>query len=93
MSRILVVDDDELILNAVSTYLARCGYEVLTASNGLQAVQLFRCCPDLIDLVLTVLQMRLMILSHGEKRKGGAPLPLSPDWAESISGFDGQSRC
>lgn len=44
----------------VSTYLSGIGYQVLTASNGLDGVEVFRSCPDLIDLVLTNLKMPLM---------------------------------
>ena len=60
MSRILVVDDDRTIRNVVSTYLKHCGYNVLTAPDGLEAVKLFRSCPDLIDVVVTDLQMPRM---------------------------------
>jgi CheY-like chemotaxis protein len=60
MTRIMVVDDDAVIRNAVSTYLKYCGYDVLTAADGLEGVQLFRSCPDLIDVVVTDLQMPRM---------------------------------
>jgi len=60
MSRILVVEDDDVIRKAISMYLHHCGYEVVTACNGLEAVEVFASCPDLIDLVLTDLQMPVM---------------------------------
>ncbi len=60
MNRILVADDDNMIRAAISTYLGHCGYQVLTACNGLEAVQVFRSCPDFIDLVLTDLRMPVM---------------------------------
>jgi len=37
--RILVVDDDELVLIALEALLAPCGYEVTTASGGEEALQ------------------------------------------------------
>jgi CheY-like chemotaxis protein len=60
MLRVLVVDDDEVVRDVISAYLKTCGYDVLTAPNGLEAVQVFRCCPHLIDLVLMDLIMPLM---------------------------------
>jgi sigma-B regulation protein RsbU (phosphoserine phosphatase) len=60
MARILVIEDDQVTRLAVSTYLKHVGYDVLTASNGLEGVEVFRSCPDLIDLVLTDLRMPVM---------------------------------
>ena len=41
-ARILVMDDDELILDVISQLLKRLGYGVITASNGEQAVEIFK---------------------------------------------------
>jgi sigma-B regulation protein RsbU (phosphoserine phosphatase) len=60
MTRILVIEDDQVTRLAVSTYLKHVGYDVLTASNGLEGVEVFRSCPNLIDLVLTDLRMPVM---------------------------------
>ena len=60
MARILVIEDDAVFRELVSKYLKHIGYEVLTASNGLEGVQAFRSCPDFIDLVLTDLRMPVM---------------------------------
>lgn len=60
MARILVIDDDPMMLNVVSTYLTRIGYDVVTTANRLEGVEAFRSCPDLIDLVLTDLRMPVM---------------------------------
>jgi CheY-like chemotaxis protein len=60
MARILVIEDDQVTRHLVSTYLKHVGYDVLTASNGLEGVEVFRSCPDFIDLVLTDLQMPVM---------------------------------
>jgi CheY-like chemotaxis protein len=60
MTRILVIEDDQATQHIVSTYLKHVGYDVLTASNGLEGVEVFRSCPDLIDLVLTDLRMPVM---------------------------------
>ena len=60
MARILVIEDDPVFRELVSRYLKHIGYEVLTASNGLEGVQAFRSCPAFIDLVLTDLRMPVM---------------------------------
>lgn len=60
MARILFIEDDRVTRHAVSTYLEHVGYDVLTASNGLEGVKVFRSCPDFIDLVLTDVNMPVM---------------------------------
>jgi len=56
-TRILVIEDNEATRHVVLTYLEHAGYDVLMASNGRGGVEVFRSCPDLIDLVLTDLMM------------------------------------
>jgi len=56
--RILVVDDEERILNFLRSKLTASGYEVLTASNGLEALEQAQCQePDLIVLDLLMPKM------------------------------------
>jgi len=51
MSQILVVDDDPMILRALEHILVREGYEVLTATNGLEGLRMAQeKTPDLIIL-------------------------------------------
>ena len=38
---ILVVDDEEIMRHAADTIMRKCGYDVITASDGLQALQIF----------------------------------------------------
>lgn len=40
--KILVVDDEHMLLEAVSSYLKSKGFQVLTAENGTDALELFR---------------------------------------------------
>jgi CheY-like chemotaxis protein len=49
---ILVVDDEPLALKATCRILQRAGFEVMTAENGRQAVELFQRERARIDLVL-----------------------------------------
>ena len=56
--RVIVVDDDEKTVELVKLYLNRDGYRVLTASDGLEALQLAReHQPDLIVLDLMLPEM------------------------------------
>lgn len=50
-SRVLVVDDEPMVLEVVTTYLERDGFQVATASNGAEALaELDRERPDLLVL-------------------------------------------
>jgi PAS domain S-box-containing protein len=51
--RILVVDDDSAALDALVRLLVNLGYRVVTATDGLQALELFRARPYDFELVLT----------------------------------------
>ncbi|MDK2789885.1 MAG: hypothetical protein PWP15_392 [Methanothermococcus sp.] len=50
MSKILIVEDEEDILNLVKIILEVNGYEVLTANNGYEAIELMEERPDLVLL-------------------------------------------
>lgn len=50
--KILVVDDEEVVREMATDMLAYLGYEVLTAVDGAEAVELYRACPGEIDLVI-----------------------------------------
>lgn len=53
--RILVVDDDEIALDVVSSLLSKEGYPVLKAKDGLEAISILR--KEDIGLVITDLRM------------------------------------
>ncbi|MDH4207147.1 MAG: response regulator [Desulfobacteraceae bacterium] len=55
MARILVIDDDVLVLDMLYESLTREGYDVLRASNGEQGLKLYR--EDPVDLIITDLIM------------------------------------
>ena len=57
-SRILVVEDDSALSQALSDTLALSGYDVIQATDGEQA--LARLDRDPVDMVLTDVQMRPM---------------------------------
>jgi CheY-like chemotaxis protein len=54
---VLVVDDEKTILRICSTMIKHCGYSVITASDGVEAIRIFRDHCDEIDLVLMDLTM------------------------------------
>jgi CheY-like chemotaxis protein len=56
--KILVADDEAHILHVVSMKLTNAGYEVLTAMDGEEALEL--CTAERPDMVITDLQMPLM---------------------------------
>ena len=55
MARILLIDDDDLLRNVVSKYLAHEGHTVIQAADGRQGIDLVRAAP--LDLVVTDLIM------------------------------------
>ena len=56
--RVLVVDDEELAAEYLAEYLEQKGYEVVTAHNGVEALEAFQSSPA--DAVITDLKMRGM---------------------------------
>jgi CheY-like chemotaxis protein len=55
--RILLIDDDASVLDVTKRMLEHLGYQVIPASNPLDALDLFRGSPDRFDLVITDLSM------------------------------------
>jgi len=59
--KILLVDDEEIILSSLQRTLKTAGYQVIPSRNGPEALNLFSRKPDEIDLVITDLTMPEMI--------------------------------
>lgn len=55
MNKILVADDEELIMNLVCDYLRRDGYEPLSARDGEEALEVFRANPDIQLVILDIM--------------------------------------
>jgi PAS domain S-box-containing protein len=55
--KILVVDDDEMVLQVLSRVLTTLGYEVTTASGGMGALALVQENPNRFDMVISDLNM------------------------------------
>ena len=76
--RILLVDDDKVIRDAVFGFLEFLGFEVALAGNGIEALTVFLA--STFDLVLTDLQMPVMdglsLAGHIKERSPGTPVIL-----------------
>jgi two-component system KDP operon response regulator KdpE len=73
--RILVVDDEERILNFLSTKLKASGYEVLTAPNGIMGLEQVQAQePDLV--VLDLLMPRMDGLEMLKQLRTFSPVPV-----------------
>jgi two-component system cell cycle sensor histidine kinase/response regulator CckA len=57
---VLVIDDEDVILTLGEMVLSSYGYRVFTASNGINALEIFKNCGGKIDLVITDLVMPQM---------------------------------
>jgi len=57
---VLVVDDEEILRKLAAEILETCGYTVLTAANGEEAVKLYRALSGQIDMVLLDMMMPVM---------------------------------
>ena len=92
MKKILVVDDETLLVKGIRFNLQNDGYEVITGSDGVQAVELARSQdPDLI--VLDVMMPRLDGLGACSKIREFSDVPIilltaKADDMDKLLGFD-----
>jgi two-component system cell cycle sensor histidine kinase/response regulator CckA len=86
---ILVVDDDEMVRRVACQILAGCGFSVLAAENGAEAVTIFNTRHAEIACVLLDLNMPLMdgaeTCKMMRKLDGGVPVILSSGYGEEES--------
>ena len=75
MKRILVVDDERQIIRMLRASLQSSGYEVLTANNGVEAVERFESGrPDLIITDLAMPEMNGLELTQAVRRVDRTPI-------------------
>jgi len=94
---VLVVDDDPMILGTTRRMLSRMGYEVITADDGLEAVELFRTRMEGLRFVLLDLTMPRMdgwqALTAMRTLRPGVPAILASGYDESqVMGGDHGER-
>lgn len=90
--KILVVDDEDLLVKGIRFNLQNEGYEVLTGSNGLEAVQLAQSRkPDLIVLDVMMPQLDGMTACSRIREFSDVPIILltaKTDDMDKLMGFD-----
>lgn len=59
MKKILVADDEELIMNLVCDFLRRDGYEPLSAVDGEEALEIFKENPDIECVILDIMMPKI----------------------------------
>lgn len=77
MARILITDDDAHIVRVMSIWLGRQGYEIMTARNGREALEVLEAGP--IDLVLSDMNMPVLDglgLTQEIRKRGMNDLPI-----------------
>jgi len=76
MAKILVIDDDGIVRDALTVFLVRAGHRVVTAADGANGIQVFK--SDIPDLV--ILDRNLPLISGSgvfeEIRKVSAKVPI-----------------
>lgn len=90
--RIMVVDDEQMILNMVDRGLSRSGFKVTTFADGVEALEYFRGNPDAFDVVLTEQTMPNItgfeLASALSSIRPDLPIVLSTGYAETMQGTD-----
>ena len=94
--RILLVDDEEVQCQSGQHLLERLGYTVVTASNSLEALDLFRTQPNAFNVVITDQNMpRLTGIELAEKMlhiRSDIPIILCTGFSEVIDGKEAKAR-
>lgn len=84
-TRILIADDDEMIIDALSYQLEREGYEVLTAVDGLQALAIARIAqPNLILLDVMMPRLQGWEVCREIRRESTVPILMLTARGEEI---------
>lgn len=86
--KILIAEDDELVRKLTVRRLEILGYEVLVASNGYEALELFKQCPD-VDLVFSDVVMTEGMTGYDlaveiQALSPNTPILLTSGYAENV---------
>jgi PAS domain S-box-containing protein len=96
---VLIVDDEQVVRDTARKALEHSGYEVLLAGSGIEAIDLFKCHPDQIDLVILDLSMPGMsgeeAMPELKKIRPKAKVLISSGYSETqaMRLFKGQEVC
>jgi len=87
--RILIIDDEVMIVDMTKKMLQHLGYEVITRTNSLEALELFRMKHDEIDLVISDVNMPKMTGIELAERlleiRKDIPIVLGTGYSEMIT--------
>lgn len=87
--RILLVDDEKAIIRMETMMLERLGYQVVSRTNGIEALEAFRANPHKFDMVITDMAMPNMsgdkLASELVKIRPDIPVLLCTGFSENIS--------
>ena len=90
VERVLLIDDEAAIINAGKQMLERLGYEVITRTSSIDALELFRSQPDRFDIVITDMTMPNMTGVELSKEvmniRPDIPVILCTGFSEQING-------
>ncbi len=77
-AKILLVDDEEMLIEVNSSILESMGYDVLACSSGIEALEIFRKHHDTLDMVITDMTMPGITGLHltSEIRKINPDIPV-----------------
>lgn len=91
MARILLVDDDPLLLHVLTQILALLGHEVTSAADGRQALARLRCEP--FDVILTDVLMPeadgLELIRHAARDHPHLPVIAMSGGSSRVPGAEG----
>ncbi|MHB8620739.1 MAG: response regulator transcription factor [Chloroflexota bacterium] len=83
--QVLVVDDEPKLVDVVRSYLQRDGYQVLTAGNGAEALDVFRGAhPDLVILDVMLPVMDGLEVCRRLRRESSVPIIMLTARAEEL---------
>ena len=87
--RILFVDDEKAMLNAIQPMIERLGYKVIARTSSIEALEAFRVNPDRFDLVITDFTMPNMtgieLAKEILKLRSDIPIILCTGYSEHIN--------
>jgi len=90
--KILLVDDEAVVLDVTTRILESLGYEVTATSNSMNALDLFRADPSNFDLVITDLTMPYMTGDNLAKQilgiRHGMPVIVYTGFSNAITEED-----
>ncbi|MBT8341622.1 MAG: response regulator [Desulfatitalea sp.] len=85
-SKLLIIDDTEEVLSALSKYFKQKGYNVSTASNGLDGLKMIESGENELDLVITDLVLPnisgVAVISIIKKKYPSLPVIAITGWGE-----------